>query len=249
MNAILKFAVNNDNIRILQGNVLKVVEGLVSNCCDDQSCDANLGRFPVYITFKLLSGPMRRRPHQSVEALCRKQKPTASQLWPWRYAKIEGKSLNFYESALDTGPPRGSSIADVTGCIIDRGREKFRFDAAPGNYHVITLTRRGHANGLPDLLPPFGTAPDGIARICFAEDKEADCQRFAYALTNLAAGRAAYNGGAQQGGFVKSKITRTRKTRKTRRTRRTKKTRRTRNARRTRKTRRTRRTRRTRSRK
>ena len=124
----------------------------------------------------------------ALEALCRKQKPKATQLWPWRYAKIEDKSLNFYESEDDTKDPRGSSIADVTGCTIGHGREKFWLDTSPGNYHLITLTRKGHANGLPDLLPPFGTG--GVAQICFPEDKEADCERFAAALINLAAERA-----------------------------------------------------------
>ena len=117
------------------------------------------------------------------EGPCRKQKPTATQLWPWRYAKIEGKSLNFYESETDTAEARGSSIEDVTGCIIGRGRESFWFDTSPGNYHKITLTRKGHANGLPDM------EPDGVAQVCFADDKEADCERFASALINVAARR------------------------------------------------------------
>ena len=79
-------------------------------------------------------------------APCRKQKPSMTKFWPERYAKIEGKSLNFYESESGT-KARGSSIKDVTGCTVGREREKFRFDAAPGHYYAVTLQRKGHTNG------------------------------------------------------------------------------------------------------
>ena len=62
---------------------------------------------------------------------CRKQKPTVTALWPWRHVKIEGRSLRFFENESDT-QPRGSSIEDVTGCLIGRERETFRVDSEPG---------------------------------------------------------------------------------------------------------------------
>lgn len=132
---------------------------------------------------------------------CRKQKPTLTKLWPWRDVRIEGKSLNFYddENAISDLEKRGSSIEDVTGCTVGRARETFRFDLEPGDYWVVTLQRKGHANGLPDLLPPFGTEPDGVARFCFKEEAEREC--FVNALTHLAAGRA-WDGGGSGGQMV-----------------------------------------------
>ena len=117
---------------------------------------------------------------------CRKQKPTVTALWPWRHVKIEGRSLRFFENESDT-QPRGSSIEDVTGCLIGRERETFRVDSEPGEYYVVTLTRKNHANGLPDLFPPLGTKPDGVARMCFKTEDERD--DYYVALTHLAAGR------------------------------------------------------------
>ena len=114
---------------------------------------------------------------------CRKNRPSATLLWPWRHTKIEGKSFNFYDSDSAI-KKRGSSIDDVTGCAIGRQLETFTYDAKPGTYHVVTLTRMRHAE-LPDLTGRFGT--DGVARVCFFEEGERD--KYATALTNLAAGR------------------------------------------------------------
>lgn len=125
------------------------------------------------------------------EGICRKQKPTATVLWPWRYAKLDGLALRFWDTEQDFRqgkPARGSSIADVTCCEIGREKEVFRWDADPGTYFTVTLTRQGHSDeSLVDLFPPFGTHPDGTARICFKQ--EDDRERWAIALTNVAAGR------------------------------------------------------------
>ena len=119
------------------------------------------------------------------EGPCRKQKPTATLLWPERYARIEGKALNFYDKAGDA-EPRGSSIPDVTGCAIGvpEEKEKFTFD---GEQYVITLTRKNHPNGLPNLFPPLGTEPDGIVRFCFK--KEAERDKFVVALRHMVDGK------------------------------------------------------------
>ena len=115
------------------------------------------------------------------EAACRKQKPTMG-TWPERYVKVEGESLMFYEltgGRPDTRKgPRGSSIRDLHGCRVQTGLEKFTFD---GTQHLITLERRGHAT-LPDL------DDGGTSRFCFK--RQADRDRFASVLRNLAAGRA-----------------------------------------------------------
>lgn len=112
------------------------------------------------------------------EAPCRKQKPTMK-AWPDRYAKIEPPALNFYNKKGE--PPhkkRGSSIPDVRGCHVRLGLEKFTFD---GTQFLITLERRGHSS-LPDL------DDGGVSQFCFK--KEAERNRFAVALQNMAAGRA-----------------------------------------------------------
>ena len=126
------------------------------------------------------------------EARCRKQRPaqgvavpTVATAWPYRYAKIDGKSLLFFDNQGDT-EYRGSSIVDLTGCTVKVSLENFAVEASSedrGNFYKIKLTRKGHSNGLPDLR-----GAGGVSRFCFKE--EADCDRFAAALTNLAAGRA-----------------------------------------------------------
>ena len=81
-----------------------------------------------------------------LEAQCKKQHPVMG-VWLDRHARIEGVSLNFYDKPRDQTAP-SSSVADITGCSVRLGREKFTFD---GNQYLITLERRGHAT-LPDLV-------------------------------------------------------------------------------------------------
>ncbi len=116
--------------------------------------------------------PLRREP----VALCKKQRPTA-RLWIEREAKIEERSLNFYTD----GVKRGSSIEDVRGCAVKASRESF---PGRGSWYKITLRRKGHYDqaNLPDL------DNDGVVR--FAFEHEHECQEFAQALRNIAAGRA-----------------------------------------------------------
>eukprot|EP01045_Picozoa_sp_COSAG04_P023165 COSAG04_NODE_2713_length_3695_cov_36.053949_2_plen_128_part_00 len=45
-------------------------------------------------------------------------------LWPLRYARTEGRSLNVY-GRPDDRKARGSSIKDVTGCAVERGTESW----------------------------------------------------------------------------------------------------------------------------
>lgn len=89
---------------------------------------------------------------------CAKEKPTAK-TWPTRFVKIEGRSLNFYEKENDSKGARGSSIADVTGCLIHRGVEKFTLRTQK-TWFLIKLERRDHAD-FPDL------ANDGFSRFAF----------------------------------------------------------------------------------
>jgi hypothetical protein len=127
------------------------------------------------------------------EGACRKQKTTATLLWPWRYAKIDGRALSFWDTEEEyqqgKSPKLGSSIPDVTGCEIGRGEELFRLESfSETMYFTVTLTRKGHSDErLVDLFPPLGTEPDGTARICFKQEDERD--RWAVALNNVAAGR------------------------------------------------------------
>ena len=51
---------------------------------------------------------------QPLEAPCRKQHPVMG-AWLERHARIEGKSLNFYDKPNDDKPP-SSAVEDVTGC-------------------------------------------------------------------------------------------------------------------------------------
>jgi len=96
---------------------------------------------------------------------CWKQKPTL-RTWPLRYVRIKGKSLNVYADAGDTAP-RGSSIADVTGCEIFKGVENWIFE---GNRHALILKRA-------DLM--------GGGASSFAFDTEALRDRFFEALQPL----------------------------------------------------------------
>jgi len=61
------------------------------------------------------------------EGIVYKKRPTLK-TWPKRYIKIEGKSLNVYELDRNleiTGPPRGSSIFDLTGVSVNVDEESF----------------------------------------------------------------------------------------------------------------------------
>ena len=162
---------------------------------------AHLARLKV-----ALSPPARRILLNSTvpEAVCRKQKPTLTTAWPYRYAKVDGKSLLFFDGATEqacrlyfdtqvdlraelpkSNQPRGSSIMDLTGCTIEVGRENFACETSTedrGTFHKVSVTRKGHANGLPDMKG------DGTSRFCFKQ--EFNCEQFAAALTNMAAGRA-----------------------------------------------------------
>jgi hypothetical protein len=125
---------------------------------------------------------------------CRKQKPTVSISWPERIVKIEQKlpvsdpavwSLNFYETSffqIQPGQqqrPRGSSIEDVSGCTIGKGKENFTWPT--GDLDTVTLTRND-----PALVNPQANS-DGVAQMAF--ENKADADAFYFVLTNLAAGR------------------------------------------------------------
>lgn len=83
---------------------------------------------------------------EPMEAQCKKQHPVMG-VWLDRYARVEGKRLNFYDKPRDQAAP-SSGVEDVAGCRVRLGREKFTFD---GNQYLITLERRGHGS-LPDLV-------------------------------------------------------------------------------------------------
>ena len=113
-------------------------------------------------------------PPERLEAVCRKRKPTMK-TWPERYAKIEGRSLNFYETRTDK-IPRGSSIRDVAGCDVQSTEtENFTFGEP---WYLIKLERRG-VMGHPDL------DDSGISKFCFEEEAVRDT--FAAALRRLSA--------------------------------------------------------------
>ena len=98
-----------------------------------------------------------------------KQKPTL-RLWPLRYARIEGRSLNVY-GRHDDRKARGSSIKDVTGCAVERGMESWLLqDDKP----KLVLKRADLQGG-------------GESSFCFATVELRD--DFYRALVNLSAGR------------------------------------------------------------
>eukprot|EP01043_Picozoa_sp_COSAG02_P000632 COSAG02_NODE_12_length_58022_cov_242.077379_15_plen_1141_part_00 len=121
----------------------------------------------------LLSRSSRHAP----EGACLKQKPSLK-TWPSRWAKLDGVSLLFFDKKGCT-KPRGSSILDVTGCTVTEREEKFTFD---GTHYLITLERRGHTSGLPDLQG------GGVSRFCFKNKPDRDA--FASALRNVVDGKA-----------------------------------------------------------
>jgi hypothetical protein len=121
----------------------------------------------------LLSRSSRHAP----EGECLKQKPSLK-TWPSRWAKLDGASLLFFDKKGST-KPRGSSIDDVTGCNVTVGEEKFTLW---GIHYAITLERRGHSSGLPDL------DDGGVSRFCFKN--KPDCDAFASALRNVVDGKA-----------------------------------------------------------
>jgi hypothetical protein len=113
-------------------------------------------------------------------AACAKERPTMK-TWPARCAKIEGSSLNFYdEPGMPEVQKRGSSIVDLSGVTVECGEEEFSV-SWQRVWFKITLYRKGHTNGLPDLDDA------GYSRFAFKTTEERD--RFAAALSNLAAGR------------------------------------------------------------
>ena len=103
--------------------------------------------------------------------ICHKQRPRMK-TWVGRFVAIEGRSLNFYTKQGDARP-RGSSIADVGSCRVAI--------VTHNGHHGITLKRKDHAR-LPDLDGA------GYARFYFMSGAE-ERDRFARALSNLAAGR------------------------------------------------------------
>jgi hypothetical protein len=113
--------------------------------------------------------------HQAVEGLlqphgsCWKQKPTA-RVWLPRYIRLEGRSLNVYDSA-DHTEKRGSSIEDVSGCKLERGT------GVPGVHKWVSGTK-------PQLvLRRADLQGGGEASFCFETDEL--CDRFVMALEAL----------------------------------------------------------------
>jgi hypothetical protein len=115
-------------------------------------------------------------PPERLEAVCRKRKPTMK-TWPERYAKIEGRSLNFYATRTDK-IPRGSSIRDVAGCDVQSTETENFTLGEPRSWYLIKLERRG-VMGHPDL------DDSGISKFCFEEEAVRDT--FAAALRRLSA--------------------------------------------------------------
>ena len=113
--------------------------------------------------------------HQAVDSLlqphgwCLKQKPTAK-VWQQRYIRLEGGSLNVYDSA-DHTEKRGSSIEDVRGCKLERGT------GVPGVHKWFSGTK-------PQLvLRRADLQGGGEASFCFETDEL--CDRFVMALEVL----------------------------------------------------------------
>ena len=110
------------------------------------------------------------------EGECWKQKPTL-RTWPACFARIEGRGLSFYDhppsiKPLEDQQPRGSSIADVTGCTVDKGWESWLLsDDKP----KLMLKRDNLQGG-------------GVSSVCFASERLRD--QFYEALHNLSLGRA-----------------------------------------------------------
>jgi NACalpha-BTF3-like transcription factor/pimeloyl-ACP methyl ester carboxylesterase len=98
---------------------------------------------------------------------CWKQKPRM-RTWPLRYIKLEGRSLNVYESPdnTHTQKPRGSSIADLIGCSFERTTMVWNGVTKP----KIVLRRADLQGG-------------GETSLCF--DTAEVCDRFAEALEAL----------------------------------------------------------------
>ena len=116
-----------------------------------------------------------RQARREPEGECSKQKPTLG-TWPPRWVRLDGAALRFFDKQGDK-KQRGSTIEDVTGCIVTAGTEKFRMY---GTWYLITLERRNHAS-LPDLQD------NGHSRFCFKNEPDRDM--FSVALQNVAAGR------------------------------------------------------------
>ena len=59
--------------------------------------------------------------------------------------------LNDYTHLPATTDPTAHSNTKPIAIVTLKVDFQLSLDAEPGNYHKITLTRKGHANGLPDL--------------------------------------------------------------------------------------------------
>ena len=122
------------------------------------------------------AGLMRQPEPPSAE--CYKQKPTL-RTWKKRYVRIQGRSLNFYDNE-DVETPRGSSIADVTGCEVTTpgcpsGVSGMTFALSRSNWFIVEVSRGDLMGG-------------GKTDFCFVDESLRDI--FATALKNLAEGRS-----------------------------------------------------------
>ena len=123
-----------------------------------------------------MSADLMRQP-EPPNAECYKQKPTL-RTWMKRYVRIQGRSLNFYNNE-DAELPRGSSIADVTGCEVTTPRcpsgvSGMPFALSRSNWFMVEVSREDLMGG-------------GKTDFCFADESLRDI--FAAALKNLAEGR------------------------------------------------------------
>lgn len=109
-------------------------------------------------------------PAEPPSGSCYKQKPTL-RTWEKRFVRIQGRSLNFYANE-DAETPRGSSIADVTGCVVTTPPVSFALSRS--NWFKIELSRA-------DLMGA------GTTSFCFADESLRDI--FATSLRNLSEGR------------------------------------------------------------
>jgi hypothetical protein len=105
---------------------------------------------------------------------CWKQKPTL-RTWPLRYIRIFGKALKVYAAEGDADP-RGSSISDVTGCVVATGEHSYFFTGMNWETKPKLTLQRSDLQG-----------SGGVSSFCF--ETQSLCDLFYEALKNLAAGR------------------------------------------------------------
>ena len=108
---------------------------------------------------------------QPPEGCCWRLKPRLH-TWPERYAKLEGRSLNFYKKPYESSAAEDASIADLTGCAVEMGVEDWGLQQLPR----VVVARQGQG-------PRGGTS----LRFCFADVGLRD--DFYNAMLNVAAGR------------------------------------------------------------